>query len=82
MRVSAFLNPYVPVVYACVHAVYTPVQLLNADPAARLGSTGVGDAEAVKSHPFFKDINWQALDLRQAESPDWVDEMLQVFARS
>ncbi|TFY57868.1 hypothetical protein EVG20_g8375 [Dentipellis fragilis] len=32
-------------------------KLLTRDPARRLGS-GKGDAEEIKRHPFFKDVNW------------------------
>jgi len=32
-------------------------KLLTKDPARRLGS-GKGDAEEIKRHPFFKDVNW------------------------
>lgn len=33
------------------------MQLLTRDPTRRLGS-GKGDAEEIKRHPFFKDVNW------------------------
>jgi len=35
-------------------------QLLNPDPALRLGANGVDE---IKRHPFFKDINWDTLYL-------------------
>ena len=37
--------------------VMTSHQLLTRDPTRRLGS-GKGDAEEIKRHPFFKDVNW------------------------
>lgn len=41
--------------------------LLEKDSKRRLG-TGVGGAEAVKAHPFFRRINWRALTARQVGS--------------
>jgi serine/threonine protein kinase len=35
-------------------------QLLEKNPIARLGASQ-GDAEEVKAHPFFKNINWMDL---------------------
>ena len=35
-------------------------QLLTRDPNRRLGS-GKGDAEEIKAHPFFKDVDWSAV---------------------
>jgi len=56
-------------------------RLLHTDPSERLGSSAYGEEE-VKRHPFFKEIDWQALSVRQVTSPDWVDEMLQNERRS
>lgn len=33
------------------------MKLLTRDPNRRLGS-GKADAEEIKAHPFFKDVNW------------------------
>lgn len=41
-------------------------QLLTRDPNRRLGS-GKGDAEEIKAHPFFKDVNWD--DVLQKRIP-------------
>ncbi|XP_051142972.1 probable serine/threonine protein kinase IRE isoform X2 [Andrographis paniculata] len=38
-------------------------KLLNENPVQRLGATGAGE---VKSHPFFKDINWDTLARQKA----------------
>jgi hypothetical protein len=38
--------------------------LLEKDAGRRLGSGATG-AAAVKAHPFFRKINWQALTARQ-----------------
>lgn len=44
--------------------------LLEKDPKKRLGH-GPGGGRAVKAHPFFRSINWAALEGRQVctESP-------------
>lgn len=57
-------------------------QLLQTDPSQRLGVKDGLDAESVKKHPFFADVKWGRLMLRQVESPDWVDEMMQNQRRS
>ena len=44
------------------------VKLLNRDPKHRLGS-GPGDAEELKQHPFFADINWDEAKLRKLKVP-------------
>ena len=36
---------------------FVSLQLLTRDPTRRLGS-GKGDAEEIKRHPFFKDVNF------------------------
>jgi len=41
-------------------------QLLNRDPAQRLGSNG---ADEIKRHPFFADINWARLLARKYQPP-------------
>ena len=41
-------------------------QLLNRDPQQRLGSGGAND---VKIHPFFAEVNWDALMRREVEPP-------------
>ena len=39
-------------------------QLLVKEPSSRLGS-GIDDADPIKRHPFFKDVNWDdVLNLR------------------
>mmetsp|Transcript_17961 Transcript_17961/g.54072 ORF Transcript_17961/g.54072 Transcript_17961/m.54072 type:complete len:422 (+) Transcript_17961:776-2041(+) len=42
--------------------------LLEKDPKKRLGH-GPGGGRAVKAHPFFRSINWAALEGRQIPSP-------------
>ena len=44
------------------------VKLLNRDPRKRLGA-GPGDAEEIKKHPFFKDINWDDALQRKLKPP-------------
>lgn len=51
----------------------SPVQdfirkLLVKDPRKRLGG-GLGDATELKSHPFFKDINWKLLSEKKVAAP-------------
>ena len=41
-------------------------QLLDRNQASRLGSNG--DSEEVKQHPFFADIDWDALYNRQIQA--------------
>ena len=41
-------------------------KLLDRNQASRLGSNG--DVEEVKAHPFFADINWDALYNRQIDA--------------
>mmetsp|Transcript_17084 Transcript_17084/g.47880 ORF Transcript_17084/g.47880 Transcript_17084/m.47880 type:complete len:393 (+) Transcript_17084:135-1313(+) len=43
-------------------------ELLDRDPERRLGG-GLSDGEEVKAHPFFKNTNWQKVDLRGYEPP-------------
>lgn len=43
-------------------------QLLSKDPVKRLGS-GPGDAEDVKSHPYFRGINWDDVLHKRIEPP-------------
>lgn len=47
-------------------------KLLHVHTDQRLGA--VNDVEDVKSHPFFRDIDWSKLENRQLDSPSWVDE--------
>jgi len=42
------------------------VRLLDRNQATRLGATN--DVDEVKEHPFFQDINWDALYNRQIEA--------------
>jgi len=42
--------------------------LLDRDPKTRLGS-GPGDAEEIKTHPFFRDIDWKKLVNRELLPP-------------
>jgi serine/threonine protein kinase len=44
------------------------VKLLNRDPKARLGA-GPSDAEEIKQHPFFSDINWDDVKERKLKVP-------------
>lgn len=44
------------------------VKLLNRDPRKRLGA-GPGDAEEIKKHPFFKNINWEDAMQRRLKPP-------------
>jgi len=41
-------------------------RLLSKDPKARLGAKG---AEEVKQHPFFKDVNWEAVMNKEITPP-------------
>lgn len=41
-------------------------KLLERDPSRRLGHSG---SAAIKSHPFFEDINWDALYRKELEPP-------------
>lgn len=43
-------------------------KLLTRDPARRLGS-GPTDAEEIKSHPFFRDINWDDMFNKRVPPP-------------
>jgi hypothetical protein len=43
------------------------LQLLVKDPARRLGAQE--DASEIKRHPFFHDMNWQALSLKKIQPP-------------
>lgn len=40
--------------------------LLNRNPSKRLGS-GPTDAEEVKNHEFFNDVNWEAIAAKKGE---------------
>ena len=42
------------------------MQLLDRNQATRLGAKG--DANELKAHPFFADINWEALYNREIEA--------------
>lgn len=42
--------------------------LLERDPAKRLGS-GPGDADELKSHPYYASIDWPKLETRQVKPP-------------
>ena len=41
---------------------------MDRDPQQRLGSCS-RDAEAIKSHPFFSDINWQKIKNKEYPVP-------------
>ncbi len=43
-------------------------KLLVRDPSKRIGSSGVG-AEEIRTHPFFKTMDWKALFSKQLEPP-------------
>ena len=53
-------------VMQCPHL--TDLQLLQRDPDNRLGSGPQGAAE-IKQHPFFGDVDWEALLRREYEPP-------------
>lgn len=40
---------------------------MTKNPARRLGCTG--NENQIRSHPFFKDLDWAALELRRVEPP-------------
>lgn len=42
--------------------------LLQRNPAKRLGS-GKGDAEEIKAHPYFKDVNWRNVEEKKIKMP-------------
>ena len=44
------------------------VKLLNRDAKARLGA-GPSDAEEIKQHPFFADVNWDDVKGRKLKVP-------------
>ena len=44
------------------------LQLLERDPELRLGY-GPSDAELIKRHPFFEDVDWEAMETRSAKPP-------------
>ena len=44
-------------------------KLLVKDPSYRLGSPRMGGIAALKSHPFFSGINWEALVRKEIEPP-------------
>lgn len=46
-------------------------QLLAFNPEDRLGC-GIGGAEAVKEHPWFKGVPWAAIAKRQCSPPDFL----------
>lgn len=41
-------------------------RLLDRDQSTRLGTNG--DAAEIKAHPFFADINWEALENREIDA--------------
>jgi len=43
---------------------YLLLQLFERDPTRRLGVTG-----SIRDHPFFKTINWTALEKREVDPP-------------
>lgn len=43
--------------------------LLKKDPTQRLGSPLKGGTDAVKSHPFFKDVDWSKVMLKTHGKP-------------
>ncbi|EAX95627.1 AGC family protein kinase [Trichomonas vaginalis G3] len=48
-------------------------KLLDKNPATRLGS-GPTDMEEIKTHPFFKDLNWSEVEEKKVK-PEWVPEI-------
>ena len=47
--------------------IFSP-QLLDQDPAKRLGS-GPNGSDDVKNHPYFADVDWEALEAKQIPPP-------------
>ena len=45
-------------------------KLLQRDPKARLGYNGFAE---IQSHPWFRDINWDALYMKDEESTEQID---------
>ena len=45
-----------------------PIQFLTKNPARRLGCTTTGE-RAIKAHPFFKPVDWVALEAREVQPP-------------
>lgn len=46
---------------------YFPLGFMTKNPARRLGCTG--NENQIRSHPFFKDLDWAALELRRVDPP-------------
>ena len=51
------------------------IKLLMKDPNQRLGSNG--SVKAVRQHPFFKGIDWKALQEKRVEPPENVAKKLE-----
>ena len=47
--------------------------LLRVSVATRLGCTG-GGAEDIAAHPFFREVDWEALEAKRVEAP-WVPDL-------
>jgi hypothetical protein len=44
------------------------LQLLDRDPRSRLGA-GPSDADEIRSHPYFENVDWEKLLKRQVKPP-------------
>lgn len=62
----------------CREALLTVRQLLTRDPSRRLGS-GKSDAEEIKKHPFFKDVNFDDV-LNKRIPPPYFPTIVSVIA--
>ena len=51
----------------CIYPFPSVVQLLQRDPAERLGC--MEDREPIRSHPFFKDIDFVKLEDKKLRAP-------------
>ena len=53
-------------------------RLLERNPNKRLGACG-RDAEEIKEHPYFKDIDWNKVYKKKIEPPNFIDYMKKSF---
>jgi len=55
------------------------MQLLDVDETTRLGSDG---ADSVKSHPWFKEVDWKALVDRTIPAPEEITSRISHYLES